>query len=128
MSMFSHQQPLPHYYGDITRIIFIVIGVVMLLGLPMITQTLNLPVLYPIFGVVILGIASGYTNPKKRGSLLLNVWVATIGLGVFIYISWFIMRAQMSGGGLLFLNQAIAILFLVALYFSVKSLRGYTGS
>jgi hypothetical protein len=127
MSIPSYQPPLPHYYGDITRIIFIVIGVIMLLGLPSMTQVLNLSAAYPIVAIIILGVAAGYTNPKKRGSLLLNIWVSVIGLAAFIYISLFL-RSHFFTGGWLFLNQIIAILFLVSLYFSIKSLRGYSKS
>ncbi len=127
MSMFPYQRPLPHYYGDITRALFVAIGIIMLLGLPKMTQLLQVPAIYPIIAIVLLAMAAGYTSPKKRESLSINIWLSAIGLASFIYISWF-MPLQVAVGGWVLLNQIVAILFLAALYFSIKSFRGYSGN
>ena len=124
---FPYQKPLPHYYGDMTRLLFIVIGVVMLLGLPKMIELLMIPVGYPIAAIAVVAVAAGFTNPKQYGSLILNVLVSMIGLASFIYVSWF-MRVQSLDSIFLFINQILAVLFLLALYFSVKSLRGYSGN
>lgn len=127
MSMFPYQRQLPHYYGDITRLLFIVVGVIMLFGLPTMESALQLPVFIPVIAIVILAFAAGYTSPRYRSSLVLNIWVSSAGLASFIYVSLFL-RSHFLGSGWLFLNQVIAVLFLVSLYLSIKSLRGYSGS
>lgn len=127
MSMFPHQHPLPHYYGDVTRAVFIAVGIIMLIGMPKMMQVFWMPPAFPIIAILVVGIAAGFTTPRRYASLVLNVIVSIFGLAAFIYVSW-IMRAQGIGGGLLALNQIVAVLFLVTLYFSVKSLRGYSGS
>lgn len=128
MTRFPFQQQLPHYYGDITRMIFIIVGVIMLFGLPTMTLVLRLPVIVPVVAVVILALAAGFTSPRYRSSLLLNIWVSSLGLAAFIYVSFFLTHLYVANKGWLFMNQIIAALFLIALYFSVKSLRGYSGS
>ena len=55
---FPYQKPLPHYYGDMTRIIFVAIGIIMLLGLPQMTALLNVPAGVSIFGIVTVAVAA----------------------------------------------------------------------
>lgn len=124
---FPYEKPLPHYYGDMTRIIFVTIGIVMLLGLPRMTELLAVPIGFAIAGIVVVAMAAGLTNPKQYVSLVINVLVSILGLATFIYISSF-MRSQDMEGFYLVLNQMIAVLFLVAMYLSIKSLRGFSGN
>ena len=120
----TNERPVPHYYGDITRAIFIIAGIVVLIGFPAVTKQFDIPVIFAVIAIVVLAIAGGITNPVQYNSLVLNVWVALAGLVVFIYLSWF-MREQGATGIYLASNQLLAACFLVASYLSVKSLRGH---
>jgi hypothetical protein len=119
------QQPkqLHHYYGDIVRIIFIVGAIFILIGLPQMTELFRLPIILPIFAIALLGISAGITNPVQKFSLRLNIVVSILFLIVFAYTGWYSYKTNI-GGGVAFANQLLAILFLVASYFSIKSLRG----
>ena len=123
-TMTTQEKHIPHYYGDITRAIFILAGVIILIGFPAVTKQFNIPVIFAVIAIAVLAIAGGITNPVQYNSLVLSVWVALAGLIVFIYLSWF-MREQGAGGIYLASNQLLAVLFLVASYLSIKSLRGY---
>ncbi|HVY36154.1 MAG TPA: hypothetical protein VG982_02670 [Candidatus Paceibacterota bacterium] len=118
------EKPVRHYYGDTTRIIFIAVGIIMLLSMPAMTGQVGVPLGFIIATIVLLGIAAGLTSPVKPSSLILDVSVSILGLIFFIYTVWF-MRSHNIGGFLLFLSQLIAVLFLIASYLSIKSLRGY---
>src|SRR3989344_6410588 len=112
-----------HYYGDIVRVIFIVGAVYLLLLLPTMTETFNIPALISIFAVVILGISAGITNPVQEFSVKLNALISIVFLIIFAYLGWY-SRVNNIGGWFELANQVAALLFLIASYFSVKSLRG----
>ena len=116
---------IPHYYGDAVRIIFVVGAAYILWGLPRMTELLGIPVILSIVAVAILGIAAGITNPVQKFSLRMNAVVSVVFLISFAYLSWYSYQESI-GGVIEFANQLGAILFLVASYFSIKSLRGAT--
>lgn len=118
----GHPQ-IPHYYGDAVRVIFVIGAVFILWGLPTMTELLRMPIAVSIIGIAALGIAAGITNPAQRFSLRLNAALSVIFLVAFTYMAWYA-HAQGLGGTIEFANQIGAVLFLVAAYFSVKSLRG----
>jgi len=115
---------LSHYYGDIVRIIFIITGIIMLLGMSTVGLEFGIPAGYSILIIVILGIAAGFTNPVLKSSLVLNVAVSLAGLAFFTYFSYLSFQMSLQGNMEL-INKILAILFLIASYLSIKSLRGY---
>lgn len=119
------KKSIPHYYGDLVRIIFIIGAIFVLLGIPTMASIFNIPAIIPIISVAILGITAGITNPVQLFSLRLNVAVSVIFLIFFAYMGWY-SYASGVGGFAGFINQVSAVLFLIASYFSVKSLRGAT--
>ncbi len=116
---------IPHYYGDLVRIIFIIGAVFVLIGIPYMTKALGVPAIIPIIAVAMLGVTAGITNPIQLFSLRLNVAISVIFLIFFAYIGWYAYNE--GGNGVIgFSNQVGAVLFLIASYYSVKSLRGAT--
>ncbi len=123
MEQTESKKQIPHYYGDLVRIIFIIGAVFVLLGIPFVTDILNIPAIIPIFAIAILAVTAGITNPAQLFSLKLNMGVSVAFLVFFAYMGWYAYDAGL-GGGIGLSNQVGAVLFLVASYFSVKSLRG----
>ncbi len=119
----TNQKTIPHYYGDLVRIIFVIGAVFVLLGIPFVTDILNIPAILPILAIAVLAVTAGITNPAQLFSLRLNVGVSIVFLIFFAYMGWYAYDAGL-GGGVGLSNQIGAVLFLVASYFSVKSLRG----
>lgn len=112
-----------HYYGDAVRVIFIIGALLVLWGLPRMSDILNVPAGIAIAGIVLLVVAAGLTNPAQRFPLVLNTLVSILFFAVFAYLGWSSYNAQIEHSVAL-ANQICAILFLVASYLSVKSLRG----
>ncbi len=110
-----------HYYGDTVRILFVVCAV-LIVG----AQFIGSPFLTPgasMIAAVALVIAAGLTNPVQFWTHIVNSFLAGIGAGLCGYIS----LAHYRGGESIlneFLVIILAILFLIALYLSVKTLRG----
>lgn len=114
---------LAHYYGDIVRKLFFAAAVLMIIGLPFFSDYLPLPTAWSVVAIVVLGLLGGLTNPVKQFFAWVNTCVA--GAGVIIFESFAVLTYQDSSGSdpLFLVNQALAIIFLVALYFGTKTLR-----
>ena len=112
---------IPHYFGNIVRRLFILVGLIILFVLPFFKNFLPVANVIVIIAVVFLGTFAAMTNPLLPSTNRVNVAIAAIGLVVFENM------AVSSYGAVPFeqslLYQALAIIFLFALYFGVKTLR-----
>ena len=125
----SEDIPLPpphfgpsHYYGDIVRILFVV-GAAFLF----ISQFMGNPFVTPIAALiiaVILVVAAGLTNPVQTWIHWANVFLS--GLLLIMFGSIAVTRYQETGTVILstWLVIILVLVFLCALYSSVKTLRG----
>lgn len=96
----------------------------MLIGLPAVTNSVHLPVLLSIGGILVLGLSAGLTNPRQIGNAVLNAIIATVG---FVIFEVYTVNAYQNGGAdskFFATNLILGFLFLFAVYFSMKTLRG----
>lgn len=112
-----------HYYGDQVRIILFLTGLVMLGGLPYFKDLIPTPANYSIFAIVVIAFLAGFTNPKQVWTIYLDLVVSLVGFLVFEYFA--ITNSSDLSSGFFLINQLLALLLLVAFYFSTKSLRGF---
>jgi hypothetical protein len=111
---------LAHYYGDLVRVLFLITAVFIGLALPL-SGNIQLGVLFGGPAVILLAILAGYTNPHSSTILLLDAITAAVGV---LAAETFAVVAYSVGNFFVFALLEVAFaLFLVALYFSVKSLR-----
>ncbi|MBI2109217.1 MAG: hypothetical protein HYT93_03525 [Parcubacteria group bacterium] len=119
---------LHHYYGDYVRNMFLIGAVIVLLSLPLFTHLLATPIIYPILVVGVLVVAAGFANPAQKWTMILNVAVAAMGIVFFEYQALLTERMATHVDlhkNIFFLeSHALALLFLFALYFSIKTVRG----
>lgn len=114
---------VPHYYGDIVRQLFIAAAAAILIGAPFYADALFFELPFEIVGALLLIALAGLTNPHKK-SISLGDAVAA-GVGLVIYEMWAV-AAYNDGTWLPFaLRQLIAIIFLAAFYFSMKTVRAF---
>ena len=112
---------VPHYYGDYVRSIFIVIGAFMLILAQFVSE--RAPELLPVqvVSAVVLVLLAGLTSPRKVWVLILDAIAA--GLGV-IFFEFLALAAYNASSWFAFIAlEIVAIAFLVALYFSIKTVR-----
>jgi len=119
---FILKEPGPsHYYGDTVRILFVVSAVLIIAA-----QFIGSPFLTPgaaMLASVILVVAAGLTNPVHAWIHTTNSVIAGIGAVMCGYVA----LAHYQEGATIFnelLVVVLAVLFLIALYLSVKTLRG----
>lgn len=111
-----------HYYGTLVRELFLVAGVLMLVGLPFFSDHLNVPVLLSVLGVVIIASLAGLTSRKQRFVVGLDAGAALIGLFTFEIAAVHVFQ-NFGGDSFFWFNQILAILFFFIFYFAVKTFR-----
>lgn len=118
---FRLEPAIPHYYGDAVRQIFMVSGAVMLILAPFLASTFPAILPFEIGGALVVVILGAMTNPTNQLSMIANSIAA--GVGVVIY-ELLALSLFSSGDYLAFVErEALAIGFLIALYFSLKTVR-----
>lgn len=113
-----------HYYGNIVRMLFLMASIYMVVGLPVIRNYIEIPTVLSVIGILILGLAAGLTNPKQTWDAGINVGIA--GFGLVVFESYAVAAYTKNGADDKFFlsNLILGFIFLLAVYFSVKTLRG----
>jgi hypothetical protein len=112
---------IPHYYGDFVRELLISAALLMLITSPMYADNLSVQLPFLIVGAVVTVVVAALTNPLKRGVIAADTVVSGVGFIIFQY--WALQRYQVDLLQQFILREAVAIVFLFALYFSTKTLR-----
>lgn len=114
-----------HYYGDIVRLCFVAAGLLLLVTILVDKELLSLYLTIGVVGVLGMVVLAGLTSPRTFVVLIIEAVVAGLAFIFFEYVAIARYEAVESlDDGIFFLRQALALIFLVALYFSVKSIRG----
>lgn len=112
-----------HYYGDIVRVIFVCAGVALII-IPVFLTDVDVSMPLVILSALVLGFLAGITNPRQRWIATANSIVSAVG--IILFESAAIGTYQSFGVTFSFLVwQALALAFFFALYFSVKTIRGF---
>ncbi len=114
-----------HYYGDTVRKLFIAGAVLMFIYLPLDRNLVPAVVYILIILALAITLFAGFTNPAQKWVITYDTVIAAIICLTFEFFA--VSRYQLVHqiGDITFLTrQLLAINFLIALYFSSKSLRG----
>ena len=112
---------IPHYYGDYVRQIFMGCAAIMLVFSPFVSSDFPMALPFEIGGAIIIAILGALTNPTRQISMIANAMAAGVGVVVYELLA---LNAFYSGAMIAFIQrEAIAIAFLFALYFSLKTFR-----
>ena len=116
---------LRHYYGDVVRALFLVAAVIIFLGIPL-THALPVSTLtFLIVATLITTFFAGLTNPRQYWVALCDAIIAALGCLFFELVA---IQTYSAAGTLLnpafYVLQVLAVNFLIAFYFSVKTVRG----
>ena len=114
---------LTHYYGDVVRKLFFAAAILMLAGLPFFNNRLPVPTIWSLVVIVTIGFLAGLTNPIEPLPAWINTLASGIGVVIFEYYAVINYELYSINDPLFLTNQALAIIFLIALYFGTKTLR-----
>ena len=120
---------MQHYYGDIVRRLLIVGAIIMLLIAPY--EYAHRALSIPFFSTALFAIAmvflAGFTNPRHRWTILFDTIVSACLCLIFAYLAFsYYTLVERILDPIFLVRQLLALIFLIALYFSSKSLRGMT--
>ena len=123
--MESKHKILIHYYGDVVRKLFVLAALIMIVTLPFLEDLLPVPLFVSVIVILGIGIAAGLMNPRQMGIAVFELVVSVVALMVFEYYA---VQAFVTNIGELafWTNQALAVIFFFALYYSSKTVRGMT--
>lgn len=116
------QHGLAHYYGDIVRQLLLLAAAVLLVGAPFYSADLPSELPFDVIGALVLVCLAAFTSPTNRLIILADTVAA--GVGMVLFELWALTTYGETSIIVSLLRQAIALLFLFALYFGGKTLRG----
>jgi hypothetical protein len=117
----EQEAPPNHYHGNEVRTLFIVGAVIMILDLAYAVNHLETTFAVSFAAIIVIGYAAGITT-EKVWSAVLNAGVATVALPFFE--TYAVREYNLNGMSSFFwVNEALAVIFLVALYLSIRTLR-----
>jgi hypothetical protein len=115
---------VPNYYGDYVRKIFFAAAATMLILSPFLDSEMQILLPLEIGGALAFAILGAMTSPMSRTSMLANSAAAIVGIIIYEGLA---LLAYAEEAYMVFIErEALAIAFLVALYFSLKTLRNMT--
>lgn len=116
---------MTHYYGDAVRKLFLGGAVLMLVTLPFFWNLISVPITASITIILLIGVAAGLMNPKILWVAILNTVIAAGAFVAFEYYAVDTYIKYSSTHWLFWIDQLLALDFLVAVYFGVKTVRGW---
>lgn len=118
------KRKIPHYYGDVIRVLFVLGAFIMLVTQPFFNQQLPFSIPLSLLAITLLVFVAGLTNPRHRWLAIVNAVFSIIAVIIFGYFS-VAAYVQYSPQSLIFwVDEILAIIFLIALYYSAKTVRG----
>lgn len=118
------ERPL-HYYGDIVRRLFFIAGLVLVVTIPLDRELLNFYLIFGIALILVLVVVAGFTSPLHKWAIISDVIISAVSFLFFEYVSLARFTEMNSAiDGVFLFRQILALIFVFALYFATKTLRG----
>jgi len=122
------EEKVEHYYGDEVRGLFIIGGLIMVISYPFFSSIIGVPLIFSIFGCVVLAVFAGLMNPKQKWVVLFNTIISILAFIVFEYsaVRTYLILPSTERMNIVFFwaNQVLSIIFFSAAYLSTKTYRG----
>lgn len=118
---FSSFTTIAHYYGDTVRELLLAGAILMLLSSPLYANVLTAEFPLEVLGAIIAVCFAALTSPQKKWVMIGNAIIT--GVALVIFQSWAVLDLDLSNPIAFVLREALAIVALFALYFSVKTVR-----
>ncbi len=112
-----------HYYGDIVRKLFLIAGVMMIVGYPFFRDLIDVPTVFAVGLMVAIGLFAGIQTWRHPWTGVWNTAISVVAVCMFEYkAALFYLSVNYSLHPVYFwTNEALALIFFFAIYFSVKT-------
>lgn len=112
---------VPHYYGDYVRQFMLGAAALMLFTAPFYGESIRTELPFIVIGTLVLVALAAATNPWKQNVMTYDAIAS--GVGLTIFQTWAVWGYEESTLLAFVFRQALALIFLAAFYFSVKTVR-----
>lgn len=112
-----------HYHGDVVRKLFILGAIIMVVTLPFLSHRLPTSPFVSILIIILLGSTAGFISPKGTWVIPMNFIISAVAVLAFEYYAIDAYTKYSATDSLFLTDQALAIIFLFALYYSAKTFR-----
>jgi hypothetical protein len=112
---------VPSRYGDTVRKLFLMGAIVMIITYPSFSSVVPETTTSMIGAIVLLSILAGLTDWRGYWTAILDVLVSISAVAVFEDHA--VVFAKTSMGWIFLTDQFLVIIFIIAVYFSVRALR-----
>ncbi len=113
-----------HYYGDLVRKLFLLSATLMIITLPFMSTYIEVPIYVSILAALFISIFAGITNPLQRWVAFLNLIVSFLGAFIFEMAAIGGYTTYSVTHRAFWVNQIEAVIFMFALYYTTKTVRG----
>jgi hypothetical protein len=114
------------YYSHTIRVIFLVAGALMIIGLPFFNTLISMPIAISILAILALGIFSGYQNQNHKGVVWFNTGISIFAFLIFTYYAVYtymnLPPNEARNVYFFWINEALALLFFLSVYLNIKAL------
>ncbi len=114
---------IPHYYGDYVRQLLLGAAALMMIFSPLYSDVLRQQFPFIIIGAVLAVSFAALMNPRDKWVVIGSAVVS--GGGLVIYAMWGMFGYENISPVAFMLRLAVAVIFLFAFYFSMKTLRAF---
>ncbi|MSU73731.1 hypothetical protein EXS56_01170 [Candidatus Kaiserbacteria bacterium] len=119
----SGRSTIPHYYGDSVRQLLLGAAALMIIFSPLYSDVLRQQFPFIIIGALLAAAFAALMNPRDKWVVLGSAIVS--GTGLVIYAMWGMYGYKSIDPVAFMLRVAVAVIFLFAFYFSMKTLRAF---
>lgn len=112
-----------HYYGDSVRQLLVGASALMMIASPLYSDVLRQQFPFIIVGALLSAAFAALMNPRDKWVILGSAIIS--GVGVVTYAMWGMFGYDTINPVAFMLRLAIAVVFLFAFYFSMKTLRAF---
>ena len=112
---------IPHYYGDVVRMLLLGAAMLMLAGAPFYTVVLADVLPFLVIGAIVAVALAALTSPRSR--LIMRLDAVASGVGALVFEYWALASYHGNFPIEFVLRQIVALIFMFAFYYSLKTLR-----
>lgn len=114
---------IPHYYGNAARQLMLGAAALMLVASPLYGDNLRVEFPFEVLGALAAVGFGAFTTPRVEW---VSIWDAIVsGVGAAVYAAWAIFEYDLINPVAFVLRISIAVVFLFAFYFSMKTVRAF---
>ncbi|MEK7519321.1 MAG: hypothetical protein AAB565_00825 [Patescibacteria group bacterium] len=116
-----------HYYGDTVRRLFLAAGIIIAFSIPFFSHPIPTSSLISLALVLALVVLAGYTSPRKKEVVAIDALTSALAILVFgthASLVWSLNYKDWYSTIFFLILITLVIIFIFALYYSVKSFRG----